>query len=76
MNPDKVIDAKGLICPRPILKLFKAVKEMKQGEVIQVMADDLAFEVDVKAWCTMTHHTFLDIVQEDSVITATIEVAS
>ena len=45
------LDCKGLMCPMPIVKLSKAMKALNSGDTLEVTADDLAFEADVKAWC-------------------------
>ena len=47
---DATLDAKGLACPMPIVKLAKAVQAMSAGDSITVLADDPGFEPDVKAW--------------------------
>lgn len=48
------IDAKGMRCPRPIIELAKARRQAKHGATIEIDADDLAFESDVRAWCDTT----------------------
>ena len=48
------IDARGMKCPRPIIELAKARRQAAPGSVIVIIADDLAFESDVKAWCETT----------------------
>ncbi len=50
---DKVLmlDACGLMCPGPIMKLKEVYEKMKDGETLQIKATDPAFERDVQAWC-------------------------
>ena len=48
------IDARGQKCPRPIIELAKARRRHDPGTVIEIQADDLAFEVDLRAWCETT----------------------
>jgi len=50
---DKVLmlDACGLMCPGPIMKLKEVYEKMKEGETLQIKATDPAFERDVQAWC-------------------------
>ena len=47
------LDARGLKCPLPVLKLntlfFK--KEVKPGETVTVLADCPTFEKDIRQWC-------------------------
>lgn len=37
-----VIDVRGLQCPRPLLKMKKALDELQSGQVLKVMATDKA----------------------------------
>ncbi|MFP4691468.1 MAG: FAD-dependent oxidoreductase [Bacteroidales bacterium] len=68
--PALQVDACGLQCPGPILKLKNSVSEMKPGEVIEVKATDPAFSSDVKSWAKMTGNRVLGIEQEGGVVTA------
>lgn len=40
----------GMKCPRPIIEIAKAARKSAPGSILEVLADDLAFESDVKAW--------------------------
>ncbi len=64
------IDACGLQCPGPILKLKNKAAELKSGEVVEVKATDPGFAADVKSWAKMTGNKVLDLQQEAGVITA------
>ena len=39
ITPDEVLDVKGEICPYPDLKTRRKLKEMKQGQVLEVLTD-------------------------------------
>lgn len=67
------IDACGLQCPGPILKLKNKAAEAQPGQVIEVKATDPGFASDVKSWANMTGNKLLDVVQEAGVITARLE---
>ena len=54
MDRKETLDAKGLMCPMPIVKLAKKMKEMKVGEVLELIADDVGSKEDVPAWCKRT----------------------
>lgn len=54
MDKNDTLDAKGLMCPMPIVKLAKKMKEMKVGEVLELIADDVGSKEDVPAWCKRT----------------------
>ena len=57
--PRVVVDACGLQCPGPILKLRERVSTLKDGECIEIMATDSAFTRDVEAWCCSTGNLVL-----------------
>jgi CoA-disulfide reductase len=48
------LDACGLSCPGPIMKVYKTIGDMKDGEVLEVHATDPGFAKDIKAWCEKT----------------------
>jgi tRNA 2-thiouridine synthesizing protein A len=55
----KVIDAKGLKCPQPQLKMLTASHSMAKGDILEVVADCTTFEQDVRAWCQRTKKALL-----------------
>lgn len=54
MQKDATLDTKGLMCPMPIVQLAKKVKEMKSGQTLELLADDVGAKEDVPAWCSRT----------------------
>lgn len=71
---DVTVDARGLSCPMPIVKLAKAVKSMSVGDTITVMADDPGFEPDVKAWVEAQGYELDSLTEVDGVFNAVINV--
>lgn len=55
----KVLDARGLNCPLPILKARKAMAELSSGEVLQVIATDPGSLSDFAAFCNQTGNALL-----------------
>ena len=53
------IDACGLQCPGPIMKLKKAMDQAQVGERIEVVATDAGFSRDAEAWCQTTGNNFI-----------------
>jgi TusA-related sulfurtransferase len=47
------IDCRGVVCPRPIIELARALPGVAVGETLAVVADDPAARHDVAAWCRM-----------------------
>ena len=54
-----VVDACGIQCPGPILRLKKGMEELKAGEQMEIHATDAGFPRDAEAWCRTTGNRFL-----------------
>ena len=65
MRPAKTLDTYGLLCPVPIMKTASAIREISQGEVLEVLADDPQILEDMPAWCASNGHTLLDTIEDD-----------
>jgi tRNA 2-thiouridine synthesizing protein A len=68
MKPDLEIDATGLLCPLPVLRLRKRMQPLPSGAIIRLLADDPAAHVDVPHFCAENGHAFLGA-SEDHVFT-------
>lgn len=64
MKVDKSFDYRGLICPQPVANLTRELRNAESGEIIEVMADDPAFENDVMIWTTATNCEIIDVIHE------------
>ena len=60
MQCDQTLDAKGLLCPLPVLKARKRLQAMDDGQVLRVEADDPAAVVDVPHFCAEAGHQLLE----------------
>jgi tRNA 2-thiouridine synthesizing protein A len=58
-SPRLELDCRGMRCPLPIIRLANAVTDVAVGEVIAVVATDVAARADVPAWCRMRGHDYL-----------------
>ena len=67
------VDACGLQCPGPILKLKKNMDTMSAGERIEVKATDPGFPRDAEAWCQSTGNRFLSRTDEGGYCSVVIE---
>ena len=65
---DRTLDAKGLLCPMPIVKLTKALKEMESQQVILLEATDPGAIPDVAAWSKNTGNAILNQETEGKVM--------
>jgi tRNA 2-thiouridine synthesizing protein A len=59
-----VLDAKGLLCPLPVLKARKALKGMAAGEVLEILATDKGAPKDFVAFCETTGDELLESREE------------
>lgn len=59
MKVDQTLDCMGLYCPMPIVKTAEAIKKLKPGEVLEIVADDKGIVQDMPAWCEATGHEYL-----------------
>jgi tRNA 2-thiouridine synthesizing protein A len=69
----KAIDAKGMRCPQPILKVTAALPEMQPGDLMEVVADCATFEDDIRKWCERMGKTLLAITRDGEAVTAQIQ---
>lgn len=53
------VDCSGLQCPGPIMKAFETMKEMKNGQIMEISASDPGFTRDIAAWCRRTGNALL-----------------
>ncbi len=50
---DLELDCRGMRCPMPVVELGRRIADVPIGGVVAVVADDVAAQVDVSAWCRM-----------------------
>jgi tRNA 2-thiouridine synthesizing protein A len=62
-----VIDARGLYCPIPILRLAKAFRGTRAGVVVRLLATDPAAVEDVNVFCRERGHELLESRREGDV---------
>lgn len=67
------INCVGMKCPRPIIEIAKAYRRLPKGSTLEIEADDLAFESDVKAWVESSNTTLERLVKENDKIFAIIK---
>ena len=59
------LDATGLLCPLPVLKLQKMIKSIKKKERIKLITDDPAAVVDVPHFCKEQGHHLIEILDQN-----------
>jgi len=75
VNVDVEVDAKGMYCPMPIVKLKKATKTMEPGQVLKLISTDPGSKRDVPAWANKTGAEILETNEENGEFTFLIKVS-
>ncbi|MBM7573258.1 sulfurtransferase TusA family protein [Aquibacillus albus] len=68
MESTKVLDAKGLACPMPIVRTKKAINELADGDILEVHATDKGAKSDLTAWAKSGGHELLQDIEEGDVL--------
>ncbi len=53
------LDCIGMLCPVPVIKTGRAVREVPIGSTLEILADDPGAELDLQDWCSANRHEFL-----------------
>jgi len=64
VNPDPgpaLVDARGLLCPMPVIEAARAARDLPPGTELEVLATDPATALDLPAWCRMRGHELLSV---------------
>ncbi|WP_040210268.1 FAD-dependent oxidoreductase [Clostridium polynesiense] len=69
----KEIDASGLCCPGPLMRVKMEMDMLKEGDILKVKASDPGFYEDIKAWTTTTKNQLIDLKKEAGIINASIK---
>ena len=70
---DATLDAKGLNCPLPILKAKKALKELANGQTLEILATDPGSVKDFEAFSRTTGNKLLETAEDGGVYRFVIE---
>ena len=71
---EMTVDATGLRCPLPIIRLAAAARTADPGTVITLLSTDAAAEPDVAAWCRMRGQTLLAQTWSNSVLQSQVQI--
>ncbi|MBL8026480.1 MAG: FAD-dependent oxidoreductase [Fibrobacteres bacterium] len=67
------VDACGLQCPGPIMRLKQEIDKLQYGDTIREIASDPGFARDVQSWCNMTGHQMVSLEEKAGKVTAVIK---
>jgi tRNA 2-thiouridine synthesizing protein A len=61
---NEVLDARGLLCPMPVVRAGKAIEPLEEGQVLKILATDKASVLDVPAWAHDTGNELVTTSEE------------
>ena len=70
------VDACGIQCPGPILKMKQAMDNLQTGQILEIKATDAGFPLDAEAWCRTTGNQFISKRSEGGIHIIEIEKSS
>lgn len=62
---EKTIDARGSVCPGPMMELIRAIKGATVGETIAVLSTDPGSKRDIPLWCQKAGQQFVEVIQRN-----------
>ena len=65
MSVLETLDARGLLCPLPVIRTQDRIKGLDPGTVLEVLATDAGTIHDIPAWCRVHGHELLSIDEVD-----------
>ena len=57
------VDASGLLCPLPLLRLKKTLTGMSSGDVVKVIATDPAAHLDFGVYANQSGHQIIEVIK-------------
>jgi tRNA 2-thiouridine synthesizing protein A len=54
------LDARGLLCPLPVIRTQERVAQLAPGDVLEITATDPGVLADIPAWCRVHGHEVLE----------------
>jgi tRNA 2-thiouridine synthesizing protein A len=65
VKEDRLLDARGLLCPMPVVRAAKEIRNLEPGQVLKVLATDRGAIADFPAWAEDTGNPLLEWREED-----------
>lgn len=66
-------DARGLVCPLPVLKARKILLSLPAGSILRVSVTDTHAPKDFELFCAESGHSFQGAVEKDGVMEITVQ---
>ncbi|MCC7569445.1 MAG: sulfurtransferase TusA family protein [Candidatus Methanofastidiosa archaeon] len=59
------VDATGVFCPEPIVRLGKAIRALESGDTVLLLADDPTSRIDIPNWAETSGNELISVTEED-----------
>jgi tRNA 2-thiouridine synthesizing protein A len=69
-----LLDARGLLCPMPVIRTQQRVATLTPGDVLEIVATDPGVLHDIPAWCRVHGHELLETTRAEREITLRLRV--
>lgn len=63
ITPDEILDAKGLMCPMPLVKARQALMKLEIGQILKIIATDKGSIKDFQGWTRTAKN--VDLVEQE-----------
>ncbi|UCH52679.1 MAG: sulfurtransferase TusA family protein [Pseudomonadota bacterium] len=70
------LDARGLLCPLPVIRAQDQIQRLKPGDTLVVLATDPGALHDIPAWCRVHGHEIVETLRDDRDIRITVRVGN
>lgn len=64
LTADKVVDARGMACPGPLLEAKKSITSLPVGGIMEVLSSDEGTNNDIPAWTRKMQYEFLGVIED------------
>jgi tRNA 2-thiouridine synthesizing protein A len=65
ITPNKVVDARGMACPGPLLEAKKSIGSVSVGQIVEIQSNDAGSRNDVPVWAKKVGHEYLGFTEAD-----------
>jgi tRNA 2-thiouridine synthesizing protein A len=66
-GPVTQVDARGLVCPMPTIRLGQAIRKVGVGQLVEIWTDDPGSKENMAAWCKNTRHELVGKSTEENI---------
>lgn len=68
------LDARNLLCPMPVIRTQDTIRQLKEGDILEVTSTDPGALNDIPVWCRIHGHRVIESQQQDREIIIRIQV--